>query len=176
MAAERNASLRLNIQKGYSGSGMPEYAASTKATGGGGYTFADKVAAGFPAQMLLRNFPLEPELGGISALHFETRDAGNVLDDLLLILKQGQDETKCAVSVKSNRQLTNALQKSNFPGRYRAELHVIYTVVRRWLPVRIVQYVEELRCAAYVACPSTSALWLDRFPCIAAPPTQTAPV
>lgn len=87
---------------------MPKDAASTKATGGGGYTFADKVAAGFLAQMLRRNLPLEPELGGISALHFETRDAGNVLDDLLLILQRDQDETKCAVSVKSNRQLTKA--------------------------------------------------------------------
>jgi len=87
---------------------MPKDAASTKATGGGGYTFADKVAAGFLVQMLRRKFPLEPELGPISALHFETRDVGNVLDDLLLILKRGQDETRCAVSVKSNRQLTKA--------------------------------------------------------------------
>ena len=87
---------------------MPKHAAPTKATGGGGYTFADKVAARFLAQMLRRKFPLEPELGPISALHFETRDAGNVLDDLLLVLKRGQDETRCAVSVKSNRQLSRA--------------------------------------------------------------------
>ncbi len=87
---------------------MSKHAAPTKATGGGGYTFADKVAAGFLAQMLRRKFPLEPELGPISALHFETRDAGHVLDDLLLILKRGQDETRCAVSVKSNRQLSKA--------------------------------------------------------------------
>jgi hypothetical protein len=87
---------------------MSKDVASTKATGGGGYTFADKVAAGFLAQMLRRKFPLEPELGAMSALHFETRDVGNVLDDLLLILKHGQDETTCAVSVKSNRQLTKA--------------------------------------------------------------------
>ena len=87
---------------------MPKDAAPTKATGGGGYTFADKVAAGFLAQMLRRKFPLETEFGPISALHFETRDVGNVLDDLLLILKRGQDETRCAVSVKSNRQLSKA--------------------------------------------------------------------
>jgi hypothetical protein len=70
--------------------------------------FADKVAAGFLAQILRRGFPLEPDLGPISALHFETRDAGNVLDDLRLILKRGQDERRCAISVKSNRQLTKA--------------------------------------------------------------------
>ena len=62
---------------------MSKNAAPTKATGGGGYTFADKVAAGFLAQMLRRKFPFEPDLGPISAMHFETRDVGNVLDDLL---------------------------------------------------------------------------------------------
>jgi len=44
--------------------------APTKATGGGGYTFADKVAAGFVAQMLKRAFPVEPEFGPIEELHF----------------------------------------------------------------------------------------------------------
>ena len=87
---------------------MPKHTASTKATGGGGYTFADKVAAGFLVRMLRRKFPLEPELGPISALHFETRDIAKVLDDLLLMLKHGQNETRCAVSVKSNRQLSKA--------------------------------------------------------------------
>ena len=85
---------------------MSRKAAPTKATGGGGYTFADKVAAGFLAQILRRKFPLEPDLGAITELHFETRDAGNVMDDLLLILRRGRDETRCAVSVKSNRQLS----------------------------------------------------------------------
>ena len=85
---------------------MVRKSASTIATGGGGYTFADKVAAGFLAQMLKRKFPLEVDLGVITALHFETRDAGHVLDDLQLMLKRGQDETRCLMSVKSNRQLT----------------------------------------------------------------------
>jgi hypothetical protein len=85
---------------------MLKDAVSTKATGGGGYTFADKVAAGFLATILRRKLPLDPELGQIIALDFETRDAGNVLDDLLLILQRGQEQTRCPVSVKSNRQLT----------------------------------------------------------------------
>src|ERR1019366_418123 len=67
--------------------------APTKATGGGGYTFADKVAAGFLAQMLMRKFPLEPEFGPIAEGHLETR---------------------CAVSVKSNRQLTKDGFNSEF--------------------------------------------------------------
>ena len=33
---------------------------------------------------------------------------GNILDDLLLVLKRGQNETRCAVSIKSNRQLSKA--------------------------------------------------------------------
>jgi hypothetical protein len=85
---------------------MSKQTAPTKATGGGGYTFADKVAAGFLAQMLKRKFTLEPDLGVIAELHFETRDIGHVLDDLMLVLKRGLDVTNCFVSVKSNRQLT----------------------------------------------------------------------
>lgn len=87
---------------------MAKQSAPTKATGGGGYTFADKAAAGFLVQMLKRKCPLEPGLGVIAGLHFETRDIGHVLDDLMLVLKRGLDITNCFVSVKSNRQLTKA--------------------------------------------------------------------
>jgi hypothetical protein len=88
--------------------------APTKATGGGGYTFADKVAAVFLAQMLGCKFPLEPDFGPVTELHFETRDSGHVLDDLLLVLRRGNDEIRCVVSVKSNRQLTKAGFNSEF--------------------------------------------------------------
>ena len=93
---------------------MPKKKAPTKATGGGGYTFADKVAAGFLAQMLKRKFPLEPDLGVVTELHFEMHDAGHPLDDLHLILKRGPSGTRFAVSVKSNRQLT----KSGFDAEF----------------------------------------------------------
>lgn len=85
---------------------MPRHSAPTKATGGGGYTFADKVAAAFLAQMLKRAFPVEPEFGTISELHFEARDTGQILDDLWLALTRGTESTRCAISVKSSRQLT----------------------------------------------------------------------
>jgi hypothetical protein len=88
--------------------------ASIISTGGGGYTFADRVAAGFLAQMLKRKFPFEAHLGVIIELHFETRDAGHVLDDLQLVLKRGQDLTRSMVSVKSNRQLTKNGFNSEF--------------------------------------------------------------
>lgn len=80
--------------------------APTKSTGGGGYTFADKVAAGFLARMLTRSLPIEPARGPIVALHFETRDAGQILDDLALDLVHSTQKTRCVISVKSNRQLT----------------------------------------------------------------------
>ena len=85
---------------------MPRESAPTKATGGGGFTFADKVAAGFLVQLLKRAFPMEPGFGSIAEIHFEARDSGQILDDLLLILKHGNATTRCAISVKSNRQLT----------------------------------------------------------------------
>lgn len=87
---------------------MPRNSAPTKSTGAGGYTFADKVAAAFLAQLLKRTFPVEPEFGAISELHFEARDAGQILDDLGLVLTRGTESTRCAISVKSNRQLTKA--------------------------------------------------------------------
>jgi hypothetical protein len=85
---------------------MPRNSASTRATGGAGFTFADKAAAAFMVQMLQRAFPFEPELGTIAEIHFETRESGNLLDDLQLVLTRGNEKLKCTASVKSNRQLT----------------------------------------------------------------------
>ena len=87
---------------------MPRMSAPTKATGGGGFTYADKVAAGFLAQLLKRAFPIEPDFGSIAEVHFEARDSGQILYDLLLVLKHGNETTRCAISVKSNRQRTRA--------------------------------------------------------------------
>jgi hypothetical protein len=33
--------------------------------------------------------PFEPEFGSITETHFETRDTGHLLDDLVLILRRG---------------------------------------------------------------------------------------
>ena len=93
---------------------MSRNSASTIATGGAGYTFADKVAATFLVQMLQRAFPFEPELGVIAEIHFETRERGNLLDDLQLMLRRGNESSKCTASVKSNRQLSKAGFNSEF--------------------------------------------------------------
>jgi hypothetical protein len=81
---------------------------STIATGGKGYTFADKVAAGFLVQMLARAFPLEAALGFIAELHFETKESGRNLDDLHLVLKNSAGVARWSVSIKSNRQLSGS--------------------------------------------------------------------
>jgi hypothetical protein len=85
---------------------MPGKASSTAATGGKGYTFADKAAAGLLVQMLARIFPLDAALGLISELHFETKESGRSLDDLHLLLQTGGSVSRWSISVKSNRQLT----------------------------------------------------------------------
>ena len=76
---------------GYAHISMSRNSASTIATGGAGYTFADKVAGAFLVQMLQRAFPFEPELGIIAEIHFETRESGDVLDDLQLVLRSGNE-------------------------------------------------------------------------------------
>jgi hypothetical protein len=79
---------------------------SAAATGGKGYTFADKVAAGFLVQMLARAFPLEAALGFITELHFETKESGRNLDDLHLVPQTSAGGVRWSVSIKSNRQLS----------------------------------------------------------------------
>jgi len=56
--------------------------------------------------MLARAFPLEPALGLISELHFETKESGRSLDDLHLVLRSGANLSRWSISVKSNRQLS----------------------------------------------------------------------
>ena len=48
----------------------------------------------------------EPEFGPIAEFHFETRESGHSLDDLLLVTQRGTERTRFAISIKSNRQLT----------------------------------------------------------------------
>jgi hypothetical protein len=60
---------------------VPREKATTKSTGGGGLTFADKVAAAFLAGLLRRNLVLGADAGAITEIDFETRESGNLLDD-----------------------------------------------------------------------------------------------
>src|ERR1039457_4539371 len=90
---------------------MASAKAPVKLTGGGGFEFADRVAAFSFAQMLGGRLPLGPEHGTIAEVHFEVRDRGWLLDDLLLVLESGGSKRHCALSLKSNAQVT----RSGFP-------------------------------------------------------------
>jgi len=54
----------------------PKQKAPVKATGGAGFTFADKVGAYFLHHLLSGGIPLGADVGPIGALHFETRESG----------------------------------------------------------------------------------------------------
>ena len=92
----------------YPVSTMARKSATTKATGGGGYTFADNVAAGFLVNVLQGSTPFDHSFGPPREIHFETRDSGHILDDLLVVLGASDSGTRAAISVKSGRELTAA--------------------------------------------------------------------
>ena len=93
---------------------MAREKATTKSTGGGGFTFADKVAAAFLVRMLRRDLLFGADLGPITEIDFETRESGNLLDDLEVTLRHEQQLTRLLLSMKSNRQLTKAGFNSEF--------------------------------------------------------------
>jgi Transcriptional regulator, AbiEi antitoxin len=82
--------------------------AAIKSTGGGGFTFADKVGARFLLDLLRVGLPLGPDAGPIVGLEFETRGNGWVLDDQLLVLRNGAAVSRYALSVKSNLRLSKS--------------------------------------------------------------------
>lgn len=77
-----------------------------KATGGAGFTFADKVGAHFLLDLLAGGIPLGASAGPIIGLQFETRESGRLMDDQLLVMRNRERETRCAISVKSDSRLT----------------------------------------------------------------------
>ena len=86
----------------------------TKVTGGGGFEFEDKVAAFFMAHLLCGRSPLDPNFGLIKRIDFQVRANGWLLDDLLLSLKLGSEERKCAFSIKSSPQFSKTSAPSEF--------------------------------------------------------------
>ena len=93
---------------------MPRKRESTAATGGKGYIFADKVAAAFLVQMLSRIAPVEPSLGLISEIHFETEESGRSLDDLILLFQSGRRH--CSLANFGQEQ--SAALKSGFDATF----------------------------------------------------------
>lgn len=88
--------------------------APPKSTGGGGYSFEDKVAAYFLLCMLSDEPPLRPENGLITKISFQNRVDGWLIDDLLLEINQNGQLSHCAISIKSSPQFTTKSAPSDF--------------------------------------------------------------
>ncbi len=58
---------------------MAREKATPKSTGGGGFTFADKVAAAFLGRPLRRDLILGADVAPIAEIDLETRESGNLL-------------------------------------------------------------------------------------------------
>lgn len=94
---------------------MPKEVSTPKQSGGGGYTFADKVSASYLLKMLAGSSPLDAEVGQIESVRFEKRVEGWFLDDIVLLLRRIDDTAAAvAISVKSNTQIT----KDGFPADF----------------------------------------------------------
>lgn len=94
---------------------MSKEAASVRLTGGAGFQYEDQVGAWFILQMLTARQPLGPEYGIVSSVHFQVRESGWLLDDLLVILSQVQTDHSMPISIKSYRYVT----RNGFPHEFR---------------------------------------------------------
>lgn len=101
-AAPRKVSSNLKKNKGKRQS---RFTVSPKQTSGAGFVFEDKVAAYFLGYILDRADPFLDLSGRVQEIHFQTRRNGWVVDDLLLVLSNGNESFKVAVSSKSNDQV-----------------------------------------------------------------------
>jgi len=105
---------------------MAKKAAPPELTGGKGFEYADHVAAWFMLQMLAGRQPLGPDYGTVTGVHFEAKESGWLLDDLLMGLSERGREHSFAVSVKRHRQVT----RNGFPQDF------VRAVWEQWLHPR----------------------------------------
>jgi hypothetical protein len=94
--------------------GVSRYVAPPKATAGGGFVFEDNVAAYFLSFLLTGRPPLDPALGIVSRIDFQTRADGWLVDDILLTLASDGGTRQCAFSVKSGPQFTTGGASKEF--------------------------------------------------------------
>ena len=86
---------------------MSKQVATPKQTGGGGFAFEDLVAAWFLLLTLRGEKPFGDAWGSITRIGFQKRVDGWLLDDLVLDLDGPSSQSKVAISVKSNTQLSS---------------------------------------------------------------------
>lgn len=92
-------------------------------TGGEGFEFEDPVAAWFLVNLLTGRTPFEPELGQVVQVHWQARDLGWLLEDLLIKLEYRKIDHSVALSIKSDRQVT----KNGFPSSF------VHDIWEQWL-------------------------------------------
>jgi hypothetical protein len=104
---------------------MTKKIAPPKITGGGGDVFEDKVVAYLMACLLNELPPLDPNLGVLVALDFQTKASGWLLDDLLMTLSSSAGESHASFSIKSYPQFTRKSAPTDFVvGTWEQYLHV----------------------------------------------------
>lgn len=105
---------------------MTKDIATPKQSGGGGFTFEDKVSASFLLKMLAGIYPLHVDAGKIESVRFQKRVDGWFLDDLVLFLNDSYGENSVlTISVKSNSQITsNGFPKEFSKAIWEQFLHV----------------------------------------------------
>lgn len=104
---------------------MAKAAAPTSLTGGQGFNFEDHVAARFLIGLLGARHPLDADLGRLVRVAWQVRDAGWLLDDLLVTFGEGEFERAVAISAKNYKQVT----QSGFPD------HFVRACWEQWLGV-----------------------------------------
>lgn len=100
--------------------------AAPKSTGGGGFVFEDEVCAWLMLCMLAGEPPLEPALGLITRLDFQSRVEGWLLDDVVMTTSsKSRNDHRVALSVKSNAQFHKPSAPADF----------VLTTWQQWLHI-----------------------------------------
>src|SRR6185369_4087586 len=93
---------------------MAKKTVPSKITGGGGDVFEDKVIAYLMVCLLTEFPPLDPALGVLVSLDFQTRASGWLLDDVLLTLSSSAGQRHASFSIKSYPPFARKCAPSDF--------------------------------------------------------------
>jgi hypothetical protein len=93
---------------------MAKQRAPVTLSGGQGFNFEDAVAARAMLDMLAGAVPLGEAVGTVERIDWQARDAGHLLDDIVLTLTRQAVNATAEMSAKSDRQVTEGGFPSNF--------------------------------------------------------------
>ena len=87
---------------------MGKKKAPANLTGGAGFRYEDYIAARFLLDLLAGTNSLGPDFGKITSVDWQARDAGWLADDLAISCTLPNGDRTAGISIKSDRQVTNA--------------------------------------------------------------------